>query len=29
MERGEEDDALLDSIHQEFTRANFHLFMQS
>ncbi|CAL8337592.1 unnamed protein product [Lota lota] len=29
MERGEEDDTLLDSIHQEFTRANFHLFMQS
>ncbi|KAG7261459.1 hypothetical protein CRUP_013645 [Coryphaenoides rupestris] len=28
-QRGEEDDALLDSIHQEFTRANFHLFMQS
>ncbi|KAM4612774.1 recombining binding protein suppressor of hairless-like protein [Polymixia lowei] len=24
-----EDDVLLDSIHQEFTRANFHLFMQS
>ncbi|XP_071397717.1 recombining binding protein suppressor of hairless-like protein [Centroberyx affinis] len=29
MEGGQEDDALLDSIHQEFTRANFHLFMQS
>ena len=29
MERVEEDDALLESIHQEFTRANFHLFMQS
>uniref|UniRef100_A0A3B5B924 Recombining binding protein suppressor of hairless-like protein n=1 Tax=Stegastes partitus TaxID=144197 RepID=A0A3B5B924_9TELE len=29
MERGQEDDILLETIHQEFTRANFHLFMQS
>ncbi|XP_056156963.1 recombining binding protein suppressor of hairless-like protein [Lampris incognitus] len=29
MKGGQEEDALLDSIHQEFTRANFHLFMQS
>ena len=26
---GQDSDALIDSIHQEFTRANFHLFMQS
>ncbi|XP_029006503.1 recombining binding protein suppressor of hairless-like protein [Betta splendens] len=26
---GPDDDVLLESIHQEFTRANFHLFMQS
>uniref|UniRef100_A0A8C5DQ26 Recombining binding protein suppressor of hairless-like protein n=1 Tax=Gouania willdenowi TaxID=441366 RepID=A0A8C5DQ26_GOUWI len=26
---GPEDDFLLETIHQEFTRANFHLFMQS
>ncbi|KAK2861509.1 hypothetical protein Q5P01_001042 [Channa striata] len=29
MDRGQEDDALLETIHQEFTRANYHLFMQS
>uniref|UniRef100_A0A667WXQ2 Recombination signal binding protein for immunoglobulin kappa J region like n=1 Tax=Myripristis murdjan TaxID=586833 RepID=A0A667WXQ2_9TELE len=29
MEGGQDGDTLLDSIHQEFTRANFHLFMQS
>ncbi|XP_073323651.1 recombining binding protein suppressor of hairless-like protein [Pagrus major] len=29
MEGGQEDDFLLETIHQEFTRANFHLFMQS
>uniref|UniRef100_A0A3P8RQR9 Recombination signal binding protein for immunoglobulin kappa J region like n=1 Tax=Amphiprion percula TaxID=161767 RepID=A0A3P8RQR9_AMPPE len=28
MDRGQED-ILLETIHQEFTRANFHLFMQS
>jgi len=30
-DRGQEDeeDILLETIHQEFTRANFHLFMQS
>ncbi|CAN9512582.1 unnamed protein product [Ophioblennius macclurei] len=28
-ERGQEEDVLLETIHQEFTRANFHLFMQS
>ncbi|TKS71882.1 Recombining binding protein suppressor of hairless-like protein [Collichthys lucidus] len=28
-EGGPEDDVLLETIHQEFTRANFHLFMQS
>lgn len=28
MDRGQED-SLLETIHQEFTRANFHLFMQS
>ncbi|XP_030275697.1 recombining binding protein suppressor of hairless-like protein [Sparus aurata] len=28
-EGGQEDDFLLETIHQEFTRANFHLFMQS
>uniref|UniRef100_A0A3Q1HSV6 Uncharacterized protein n=1 Tax=Anabas testudineus TaxID=64144 RepID=A0A3Q1HSV6_ANATE len=28
-DRGQEDDVLLETIHQEFTRANFHLFMQS
>ncbi|XP_059185442.1 recombining binding protein suppressor of hairless-like protein isoform X2 [Centropristis striata] len=28
-EGGEQDDVLLETIHQEFTRANFHLFMQS
>ncbi|TKS71867.1 Suppressor of hairless protein J kappa-recombination signal-binding protein RBP-J kappa [Collichthys lucidus] len=27
-EGGPEDDVLLETIHQEFTRANFHLFMQ-
>ncbi|XP_028284597.1 recombining binding protein suppressor of hairless-like protein isoform X2 [Parambassis ranga] len=26
---GAEDDVLLETIHQEFTRANFHLFIQS
>lgn len=26
---GQEEDILLETIHQEFTRANFHLFMQS
>ncbi|XP_035771019.1 recombining binding protein suppressor of hairless-like protein [Neolamprologus brichardi] len=26
---GQDDDILLETIHQEFTRANFHLFMQS
>lgn len=25
----QDSDKLLDSIHQEFTRTNFHLFMQS
>ncbi|XP_068598210.1 recombining binding protein suppressor of hairless-like protein [Brachionichthys hirsutus] len=29
IEGGEQDDVLLETIHQEFTRANFHLFMQS
>ncbi|XP_047439551.1 recombining binding protein suppressor of hairless-like protein isoform X2 [Mugil cephalus] len=29
MDRSQEDDILLETIHQEFTRANFHLFMQS
>uniref|UniRef100_A0A8C9Z382 Recombination signal binding protein for immunoglobulin kappa J region like n=1 Tax=Sander lucioperca TaxID=283035 RepID=A0A8C9Z382_SANLU len=29
MEGDEQDDSLLETIHQEFTRANFHLFMQS
>ncbi|XP_067361235.1 recombining binding protein suppressor of hairless-like protein isoform X2 [Channa argus] len=29
MDEGQEDDALLETIHQEFTRANYHLFMQS
>ncbi|XP_054473141.1 recombining binding protein suppressor of hairless-like protein [Anoplopoma fimbria] len=29
MEGGQQDDVLLETIHQEFTRANFHLFMQS
>ncbi|XP_034023422.1 recombining binding protein suppressor of hairless-like protein [Thalassophryne amazonica] len=29
LEGGQSDDVLLESIHQEFTRANFHLFMQS
>lgn len=29
MGGGQEDDFLLETIHQEFTRANFHLFMQS
>nr|XP_043879927.1 recombining binding protein suppressor of hairless-like protein isoform X2 [Solea senegalensis] len=29
MDRSQEDDVLLETIHQEFTRANFHLFMQS
>ncbi|KAM6980511.1 recombining binding protein suppressor of hairless-like protein [Aplochiton taeniatus] len=29
MEEGQDSDDLLDSIHHEFTRANFHLFMQS
>lgn len=28
-EGGQEEDVLLETIHQEFTRANFHLFMQS
>uniref|UniRef100_A0A8C3AH95 Recombination signal binding protein for immunoglobulin kappa J region like n=1 Tax=Cyclopterus lumpus TaxID=8103 RepID=A0A8C3AH95_CYCLU len=28
-EGGQRDDVLLETIHQEFTRANFHLFMQS
>ncbi|XP_053291536.1 recombining binding protein suppressor of hairless-like protein [Pleuronectes platessa] len=28
-DEGQEDDVLLETIHQEFTRANFHLFMQS
>ncbi|XP_074532301.1 recombining binding protein suppressor of hairless-like protein [Halichoeres trimaculatus] len=28
MERGADDDVLLETIHQEFTRVNFHLFMQ-
>ncbi|KAL6112604.1 rbpjl [Pungitius sinensis] len=28
-EGGQPDDVLLETIHQEFTRANFHLFMQS
>lgn len=26
---GQEDDVLLETIHQEFTRANFHLFLQT
>ncbi|XP_039971994.1 recombining binding protein suppressor of hairless-like protein isoform X2 [Xiphias gladius] len=29
IDEGQEDDVLLETIHQEFTRANFHLFMQS
>lgn len=29
MEGGQGGDVLLETIHQEFTRANFHLFMQS
>ncbi|XP_029287434.1 recombining binding protein suppressor of hairless-like protein isoform X2 [Cottoperca gobio] len=29
MEGSQQDDVLLETIHQEFTRANFHLFMQS
>ncbi|XP_069372088.1 recombining binding protein suppressor of hairless-like protein isoform X2 [Paralichthys olivaceus] len=29
MDEGQEDDVLLETIHQEFTRANFHLFMSS
>ncbi|XP_042260834.1 recombining binding protein suppressor of hairless-like protein [Thunnus albacares] len=29
MEGDQEEDVLLETIHQEFTRANFHLFMQS
>lgn len=29
MEAGQQEDVLLETIHQEFTRANFHLFMQS
>ncbi|GAA6230618.1 recombining binding protein suppressor of hairless-like protein isoform X3 [Lates japonicus] len=29
VDGGQEDDVLLETIHQEFTRANFHLFMQS
>ncbi|KAF0034731.1 hypothetical protein F2P81_012489 [Scophthalmus maximus] len=29
MDGAQEDDVLLETIHQEFTRANFHLFMQS
>lgn len=29
IDREQEDDVLLETIHQEFTRANFHLFMQS
>ncbi|KAM7421856.1 hypothetical protein PAMA_010083 [Pampus argenteus] len=29
MEGDQEGDVLLETIHQEFTRANFHLFMQS
>uniref|UniRef100_A0A672ZEX5 Recombination signal binding protein for immunoglobulin kappa J region-like n=1 Tax=Sphaeramia orbicularis TaxID=375764 RepID=A0A672ZEX5_9TELE len=29
MEGGQEGDDLLETIHQEFTRANFHLFMQT
>ncbi|XP_051568911.1 recombining binding protein suppressor of hairless-like protein [Myxocyprinus asiaticus] len=28
-ERAADSDALIDTIHQEFTRTNFHLFMQS
>lgn len=28
-EGGQAEDALLETIHQEFTRANFHLFMQT
>ncbi|XP_034096085.1 recombining binding protein suppressor of hairless-like protein [Gymnodraco acuticeps] len=28
-EGGQQEDVLLETIHQEFTRANFHLFMQS
>ncbi|XP_021333036.2 recombining binding protein suppressor of hairless-like protein [Danio rerio] len=28
-ERSADSDALIDTIHQEFTRTNFHLFMQS
>ncbi|KAM8867732.1 recombining binding protein suppressor of hairless-like protein isoform 1-T1 [Synchiropus picturatus] len=28
-EGAQEDDVLLETIHQEFTRANYHLFMQS
>lgn len=28
-EGGQGGDFLLETIHQEFTRANFHLFMQS
>ncbi|XP_016891845.1 recombining binding protein suppressor of hairless-like protein [Cynoglossus semilaevis] len=29
LDGGQEQDVLLETIHQEFTRANFHLFMQS
>lgn len=29
LEGGQGGDFLLETIHQEFTRANFHLFMQS
>ncbi|KAL7407030.1 hypothetical protein ABVT39_001843 [Epinephelus coioides] len=29
MDGDQQDDILLETIHQEFTRANFHLFMQS
>lgn len=28
-EAGQAEDALLETIHQEFTRANFHLFVQT
>ncbi|KAK1901655.1 Recombining binding protein suppressor of hairless-like protein [Dissostichus eleginoides] len=28
-EGGQQEDVLLETIHQEFTKANFHLFMQS
>lgn len=29
VEGEQKDDVLLETIHQEFTKANFHLFMQS